>query len=278
MEYGKPISNVWIIDKINNSSKEKMGYPTQKPEALLERIIKASSNEGDIILDAYCGCGTTIAVAQRLNRNWVGIDITYQSISLIIKRLTDIYGESVMDNIILDGIPEDMNGAIALANKKDDKLRKEFEKWAILTYTKNKAYINEKKGGDGGIDGISMITDRDEKQNLIYKKVIFSVKSDKNLNPTVIRDLFGTVNREESVMGYFITLYSMPNLVKESKKYGTYTNNVMFKDYPKIQVISVEDILNGKTFDLPISVDVVKSAERKRAAENQPTIFDQNPS
>ena len=79
-------------------------------------------------------------------------------------------------------------------------------------------------------------------------------------------------------MGYFITLYSMPNLVKESKKYGTYTNNIMFKDYPRVQVISVEDILNGKTFDLPISVDVVKSAERKRAAENQPTIFDQNPS
>lgn len=279
LDEGKIAEDYWIdIESLNREDKERLGYPTQKPEELLERIIKASSNEGDVILDAYCGCGTTIAVAQRLNRNWTGIDITYQSISLILRRLEYAFGEDILKNIILSGIPKDMESAVALANKADDKTRKEFEKWAILTYTNNKAYINEKKGGDGGIDGISMITDRDEKQNLVYKKVIFSVKSDKTLNPTVIRDLSGTVNREEAVMGYFLTLYSMPNLVKESKRYGTYTNNVMFKDYPKIQVISVEDILNGKTLDLPISIEVVKSAERKRAAENPPTIFDQNPS
>ncbi len=95
MEYGKPVDDVWNIDKINNSSKERLGYPTQKPEALLERIIKASSNKGDIILDAYCGCGTTIAVAERLERNWIGIDITYQSISLMLKRLEDSFGKNV---------------------------------------------------------------------------------------------------------------------------------------------------------------------------------------
>jgi site-specific DNA-methyltransferase (adenine-specific) len=95
MEYGSPVDDVWEIDKINNSSKERLGYPTQKPESLLERIIKASSNEGDVVLDAFCGCGTTIAVAERLKRQWIGIDITYQSISLVLKRLQDTFGESI---------------------------------------------------------------------------------------------------------------------------------------------------------------------------------------
>lgn len=277
-ERGVRDNDVWQIQLLNSQSKERLGYPTQKPEALLEKIIQASSNEGDVVLDAYCGCGTTIAVAQRLNRNWIGIDITYQSISLILRRLEDAFGEEILENIELTGIPKDWEAAIDLANKKDDKVRKEFEKWAVLTYTNNKAYINEKKGGDGGIDGISMITDRDEKQNLVYKKVIFSVKSSQVLTPAVIRELYGTVEREGAVMGYLITLYPMGNLVKDSKQYGTYTNNVMFKNYPKIQVISVADILNKKRFDLPISIEVVKSAERKQKAENQPTIFDQNPS
>ncbi|MFM5996569.1 MAG: DNA-methyltransferase, partial [Dolichospermum sp.] len=132
MEYGKPVDDVWNIDKINNSSKERLGYPTQKPESLLERIIQASSNEGDVILDAYCGCGTTVAVSQRLNRQWIGIDITYQSISLILKRLEDSFGKGVLENITISGIPKDMKSAEALALKKDDRTRKEFEKWAVL--------------------------------------------------------------------------------------------------------------------------------------------------
>ena len=275
---GKIPEDWWTIPRLQGNSTEKLGYPTQKPEALLERIIKASSNEGDVILDAYCGCGTTIAVAQRLKRNWIGIDITYQSISLILKRLSDSYGEDIINSISLGGIPEDMDSAIALANKSDDKTRKEFEKWAVLTYTKNKAYINDKKGGDGGIDGTSMIVDRDESQNQIYKKVIFSVKSNRTLSPTVIRDLFGTVEREGAAMGYLITLYEMENLVKESKKYGVYKNNVMARDYPKIQVINVKDILNEKRFDLPVSIEVVKSAEISKSAENPLTLFDQSPS
>jgi len=278
-EKGEAIGDIWSdIAELNSQAKERMGYPTQKPEALLERIIQASSDEGDMILDAYCGCGTTIAAAQKLNRNWIGIDITYQSISLILKRLSDTYGESAMNNITLWGIPEDIDSAKLLANKQDDKTRKEFEKWIILTYTNNKAYINEKKGGDGGIDGISIIVDRDEKQNQVYEKVIFSVKSNATLSPTVIRDLFGTMAREKAVMGYLLTLNPMPNLVKSCKEYGAYTNNVMARDYPKIQVITAEEILNGSRFDLPISIDVVKSAERLKAVKETPTLFEQKPS
>jgi site-specific DNA-methyltransferase (adenine-specific) len=136
--------------------KELLGYPTQKPEALLERIIKASSNEGDVILDAYCGCGTTVAVAEKLKRQWIGIDITYQSISLVLKRLEE-HNQDSIDNIELNGVPKDFASAESLANKKDDRTRKEFEKWMVLTYSKNQAVINEKKGGDEGIDGIAYI-------------------------------------------------------------------------------------------------------------------------
>lgn len=110
------------------------------------------------MLDAYCGCGTTVAVAQRLGRKW--IDITYQSISLILKRLADKYPDewaTIQANILLDGVPRDIESARALATRKDDKTRKEFEKWAVLTYSNNQARIYDKKGADGGIDGIAFL-------------------------------------------------------------------------------------------------------------------------
>jgi len=289
MEYGKPISNVWIIDKINNSSKERLGYPTQKPEALLERIIKASSNEDDVILDCYCGCGTTIAVAEKWKRNWIGIDITYQSISLILKRLEDTFGndftKDVVDKntkeiikssrVILSGVPQDFESAVALANKQDDRVRKEFEKWIVLTYSNNRAIINDKKGGDGGIDGTAFIVDYNDKNEQDFKQVIFSVKSNKILSPTVIRDLYGTIEREKAVMGFLLTLYPMPNLVKEAGKYGTYQNKMFGHSYPKITVISVQDILEGKKMYLPTSVEVLKKAERKTQEGLTKDIFDE---
>lgn len=263
----------WWEMAIAPRGKEYLGYPTQKPQALLDRIIRASSNESDLVLDAYCGCGTTLSVAEKLKRNWIGVDITYQSISLILKRLEDTHGKDVLKSITLSGIPEDFESAIALANKQDDRTRKEFEKWAVLTYSKNRAIINEKKGGDAGIDGIAYVLDRDDDQNNAGKEVIISVKSNKNLTPTVIRDLFGTIQREGAVMGILITLYPMLNLVKESKKYGQYKNKLFSKDYPTIEVVSVQEILDGKQMDLPIAMEVVKSAEKK-IADDAPTLFD----
>ncbi len=273
----KAMRDVWEISYLNSQSKERLGYPTQKPESLLERIIKASSNEGNTVLDAYCGCGTTIAVAERLKRNWIGIDITYQSISLILKRLEDSFGGDFTKDLVdkdtkqiirpaklaLDGVPEDFASAVALANKQDDRVRKEFEKWIILTYSNNRAIINAKKGGDGGIDGTIFIVDYDEKQEHIFEQAIFSVKSNKTLSPSVVRDLFGTVEREKAVMGFLLTLYPMPNLVKEAEKYGTYQNKLLGHSYPKITVISVQELLDGKRLHLPTSVEVLKKAERK---------------
>ncbi len=267
VEVDEPIETAapdwWAIGILNANAKERLGYPTQKPEELLERIIKASSNEGDVILDAYCGCGTTVSVAQRLNRNWIGIDITYQSISLILKRLNDGFGKKEVDKIELNGVPQDMASAVALANKKEDKTRKEFEKWAVLTYSDNRAMINEKKGGDGGIDGVAYMLDRNEKSDTEHNKIIFSVKSNKALTPSVIRDLNGTIEKEGAAMGYLITLYPMPNLIKESKQYGFYYNTLLDKNFPKIEVISVEEILAGKRMSIPAShkISVVKEAD-----------------
>lgn len=187
------MSDVWKIPIIAPSAKERLGYPTQKPEALLERIIQASSNENDMVLDAYCGCGTTVAVCQKLNRQWIGIDITYQSISLILKRLEDSFGKGVLEQIKLNGIPKDIESAIALANKADDRTRKEFEKWAILTYTNNRAVINTKKESDQGIDGVVYFQgDKNEPE-----KIIFQVKSGK-VKSGNIRHLIGTMTLENA--------------------------------------------------------------------------------
>lgn len=184
-EQGVRANDVWLIPFIAPSAKERLGYPTQKPEALLERIIQASSNEGDLVLDAFCGCGTTVAAAQRLNRKWIGIDITYQSISLILKRLSDAFGRDILDDITLNGIPADLKSAEALAQKKDDRLRKEFEKWAILTYSSNRAMVHNKKGKDYDIDGNIHIDDRGR-----YRDILFSVKSGK-VSSAMIRDFRG---------------------------------------------------------------------------------------
>jgi DNA modification methylase len=274
------------IPALSSRSKERLGYPTQKPEGLLERLIYASSNEGDVILDAYCGCGTTVAVAEKLKRNWIGIDITYQSISLILKRLEDSFGRDFTKEIIdpetkeikipatlkLNGVPQDFAGAVALANKQDDRLRKEFEKWAVLTFANNRAIINDKKGADQGIDGTAFMVDVDENGKQIYKQVLFSVKSNKTLSPTVVRDLFGTIEREQAAIGYLITLYPMENLIKESKKYGIYQNKMFGKSYPKIEIISIQEMLDGKRLSLPMMIEVLKCAERKSLQNDD--IFD----
>ncbi|MGB8691202.1 MAG: DNA methyltransferase, partial [Microcoleus sp.] len=234
--------------------------PTQKPEALLERIIKVSSNEGDVVLDAYCGCGTTVAVSQRLNRQWIGIDITYQSISLILKRLEDSFGKGVLEQLKLNGIPKDMEAAIALANKKDDRTRKEFEKWVVLTYTNNRATINAKKGADRGIDGIAYFQgDKDEPE-----KIILQVKSG-NVKSGDLRDLQGTITLEQAALGIFISFKEpTKEMIKTAKSAGIYQSRYMSQSSDKIQIVTVRQILEEKKrLDVRLSFEVVKSAEKQ---------------
>ncbi len=246
------------IMPINSQAAERLGYPTQKPEALLERIIQASSNEGDVILDAYCGCGTTIAVAQRFNRQWIGIDITYQSIAVILKRMTEKFGAEVADAITLSGIPKDMASAQALALKKDDRLRKEFEKWAVLTYTNNQAAINEKKGADKGIDGVAYTATGSNRS----EKVVFQVKSGK-VGRGDIAKLKGDQAREQAVMAFLITLNEpTQDMVEEALLSGIYHHPLLRRDYPCIQIVTIRAMLEQKQrFDLPHVRDVLKKSE-----------------
>jgi site-specific DNA-methyltransferase (adenine-specific) len=255
---GTPVDDVWDIPIINPMSGERMGYPTQKPEALLERIIEASSNEGDVILDAYCGCGTTVAVAQRLKRKWIGIDITYQSIAVILKRLREGFEPDVAETVVLDGVPKDMESAVALAHKKDDRTRKEFEKWAVLTYTNNHAIINEKKGADGGIDARSYFaTGKDTSDKIVYQ-----VKSGK-VGRKDIAALRGDMEREGASMAVFITLeeHTKP-MTDEAKKIGKYHLKMMGRSYDRISIVTIKEILDGRQLEVPHSLEVLKAAEK----------------
>ncbi len=258
-ELGRIPFDWWPMPILTNTAKERLGYPTQKPEALLERIIKASSNENDIVLDAYCGCGTTVAVAQKLDRNWIGIDITYQSISLVLKRLEDSFGKQVLTTINLHGIPKDVESAVLLANKQDDRTRKEFEKWAVLTYSNNRAVINTKKGKDEGIDGFAYFHGDQGKQ----EKIIFQVKSGK-VKSGDIRDLVGTMTLENASIAIFITLENpTKDMITTAKKAGFYQNKYFTQNYDRIQIVTVRDIIeNQQRLNVRLALEVLKSAEK----------------
>jgi len=263
----------WQIPILTNSAKERLGYPTQKPEALLARIIKASSNEGDTVLDAFSGCGTTIAVAQDLQRRWIGVDITYQSIALVLRRLEDQFGKPIVDAIKLDGIPRDMASAQALANKKDDRVRKEFEKWAVMTYTGNRAIIHQKKGADAGIDGIAYF----RTSNTDNAKIILQVKSG-NVGRGDIAKLRGDMQRESAAMAVFITLEPQTApMTSEAKAAGFYHHDLMDRNYDAIQIVTIQDMIeNGKILDIPMSLEVLKAAQLK-AAGNQLSLLEDTP-
>ena len=269
---GIPLQDLWNdISPISSQARERLGYPTQKPEALLERIIKASSNKGDVILDAYCGCGTTIAVAERLERNWIGIDITYQSISLMLKRLEDSFGKNVLDKIELNGIPKDIESAKALATKPDDRTRKEFEKWAVLTYSNNRAVINDKKGADKGVDAIAYFQgDKDNRE-----KIIFQVKSG-NVKSGDIRDLQGTMTLQGAALGIFITLKPpSKDMVQTAKSAGIYRGRYMSQSVDKIEIVTVQEILEQKKrLDVILTFEVLKAAEKQRETQGQQMSLD----
>ncbi len=258
LDEGLTPMDVWTdIQALNPVASERLGYPTQKPEALLERIIQASTNPGDTVLDAFCGCGTTIAVAQRLGRHWIGIDITYQSIALILRRLEHQFGKEVLATITLNGIPRDMDAARALALKRDDRVRKEFEKWAVLTYSTNRARINDKKGGDQGIDGTAFFM-AGANENA---KVVFQVKSG-TVGRGDIAKLNNDRQREQAELAVFLTLQpSTKGMDDEAAAAGLYNHKLMGRTYPRVQIVPIADIVDHhKRLEIPMSLEVLKAA------------------
>ena len=238
-------SDVWKIPSINAMAKERLGYPTQKPEALLERIIKASSNEGDIVLDPFCGCGTALVAAHRLNRRWIGIDITHLAISLMKWRLKNKFPDIEFKVI---GEPVDLSGAKELAKQN----RYQFQWWA-LSLIGARPYGDKKKGADTGIDGYYYFNDGGA-----TKKAIVSVKSG-NVTVSQVRDLNAVVERERASMGFFITLEQPTKpMYEEAVKKGFYKDSLGNK-YPKVQILTIEEILNGKEPETPQKVPIYKS-------------------
>ena len=268
---GIPMQSVWSdIYAINSQAAERLGYPTQKPEALLERIIAASSSEGDVVLDAYCGCGTTVAVAERLKRKWIGIDITYQSIALILRRLSDSYGKAILDAIALNGVPRDRDAARALALKKDDRVRKEFEKWAVLTYSNNRAVINDKKGGDGGIDGTAYFLTAPDAN----AKIVFQVKSGK-VGRGDISKMNNDRTREGAELAVFLTLEpATKGMREEAAAAGFFTYDYMNKNYPRVAIVTIAEMLEeGIRMDMPLTQEVLKSARTVTERIAHPELF-----
>jgi DNA modification methylase len=238
-ELGMPAQSIWSdIPPINSQAGERLGYDTQKPLALLERIIEASSNEGDIVLDPFCGCGTAVVASQKLNRKWVGIDVTHLAINLMRTRLKDSFGIDV--EVI--GEPVDLESAKALAHQ-DDKYQ--FQWWALGRLGGRPAG-DKKKGADKGIDGIISFIDSTDNT---AKRVIIQVKSG-HVGATTIRELKDVSSKE--AMGVLLTLEPPTTpMVKEALDAGYYHSPIWNKDYPRIQIITVEELLNGKTVDMP---------------------------
>jgi hypothetical protein len=204
------------------------------------------------------------------NRNWIGIDITYQSISLILKRLEDTFGKEILDLINLNGIPKDMESARALALKKDDRIRKEFEKWAILTYSNNRATINDKKGADKGIDGLAFFDGGKDKP----EKIIIQVKSGK-VKSGDIRDLQGTMTLNNATLGIFITLNEpTKEMLKTAKEAGIYQSKYMNNPVDKITIVTVREMIEEqKRLEIKLVLEVLKSAEKQQEIKtNQMTI------
>jgi len=262
---GVPCDDVWTgIDTINSQAQERLGYPTQKPEALLERIIKASSNEGDVVLDPFCGCGTAIAVAQRFNRRWIGIDITHLAVGLIKQRLTDAFGDAVRSTYEVIGEPVDLPGAERLAQ--DDPYQ--FQWWALSLV--GARATEEKKGADRGIDGRLYFHD-ENKRDRKTKQIIFSVKAG-HVQSAYVRDLRGVIEREDAQIGVLICMEAPTKpMLKEAAEAGFYKPPGLEDRYPRIQILTIEELLAGKGVAYPRLLEVTfkKAPRARKAAEEQ---------
>ena len=245
---GRNIGSIWTdIYPINAVAKERLGYPTQKPLALLERVIKASSNEGDLVLDPFCGCGTTVDAAQHLGRRWIGIDITHIAISLIRRRLRDRYGQAIEFEVV--GEPKDEGSARVLAQQD----RHQFQSWALDQIDARPA--QEVKGSDRGIDGVRFFSD----DGKTIRRVLVQVKSG-HVGVALIRDMVGTLNRENddkerAPIGIFVTLEQPTQpMIREAASARFYRHPLIpDKKFPRIQILSVRDLFDGRKPDLPHS-------------------------
>ena len=258
---GRLVGDVWNdIPPLNSQAAERLGYPTQKPLALLERIVSASTKPGDVVLDPFCGCETTIDAAIKLGRRWIGVDITYIAVGLIQARLKDTYGEKVNATYSVEGIPRDVSGAQALFIQSPF----DFERWAV---TLADGTPNEKQVGDRGIDGVIRFLN-DKTGKAAGGRVLVSVKGGKSVNPAMVPDLVGTVDSQKAEMGVLITMGSpTPGMVEAANHSGSYTWPVNGQSFPRVQIITVPELLDFRHPKMPPPLTPYISAVRRTKAK-----------
>jgi DNA modification methylase len=251
---GVPAQEIWTdIPILNNRSKEMLGYPTQKPLALLERVILTSTNEGDVVLDPFCGCGTAIHAAEKLGRRWVGIDIAYAAIQVIESRFKKWLPAARYD---LSGIPSDELSARKLAEKDPHK----FQEWAVGQCKGRSGG----RGADRGIDGVIIFQCAREE----YGRAIVSVKGGRHVNPGMIRDLAHVVEREGAQAGIFVCLNS-PTKEMKAEAFGAGRVQLPGGDRPKIQIVTVDEIVKGPDLGITTALDPIAAADAARQEERR---------
>ncbi len=255
---GVPLQDVWTdLSPINSQAKERLGYPTQKPVALLERILNASSNPGDIVLDPFCGCGTTVHAAQKLGRRWIGIDITHLAINLIETRLFDAFGEKA--EFTVHGVPSDLAAARALFDR-DDATKKEFEKWA-LSLIKAHPQADGKKGADGGVDGFFRFG-----QGNAHRAIV-SVKGGNKVDVKMMRELDAVLIRQKGDIGVLLTLNEPTSQARDwARAAGTFTVDG-FDPVPRLQIVTIKEALETRI--RAVQAPLRHGAPYKRAAREE---------
>jgi len=259
---GATVGDIWADIAISRTSRERLGWDTQKPLALLERVIAASSKPGDIVLDPFCGCGTALVAAQKLGRRWIGIDVTYLSIAVMRARLRDAFG---LEDVPVIGQPTEVEGARQLAQSPEG--RYQFQWWALGLVDAKPLGGVEKKGSDRGIDGLITFTDKNNE----LQSVLVSVKSG-TVNSGMVRDLKGTLEREKAAIGLFVTLEEPTKEMRlEADTAGIYHSELWNRDYPRIQLLSIRELLeeHRKPNLPPFVLPSFQQAERLRRSEEE---------
>lgn len=257
---GKPIGDLWTDEEVKalgRTAAERLGFPTQKPSLLLERIISSATDKGDMVLDPFCGCGTTIIAAERLQRHWIGIDITYLAVNLVKVRLKHSFPDA---KYLVEGEPRDLGAAKALAEN-----RYQFQWWALsligarpVGSTPTKP-TEGRKGPDEGVDGWLRFAGMGEGQ---IERVVVQVKSG-HVGVKDIRELRDVVAKQKAAIGLFVTLEEPTSeMTKEAKATDPYLAKRWNREYPKIQILTIEGLLKGRKPDIPPTVSPFQEAPR----------------
>ena len=265
---GMPVGSVWDdIRPVQAQAKERLGYPTQKPEALLERIIEASSDPGDLVLDPFCGCGTATVAAHRLERRWVGIDVTYLAVDLMRNRLRDTFPDDFTDGVPVDGEPADEAAALALAERN----KFQFQYWVVAKLGGTARGGRNRMGPDQGVDGVTTFPERDpddpDSPTLQHKQVIISVKGG-GTGVADVRDLRGVIEREEAAIGVLVTVRQPTRaMINEASAAGVYRSPWTGGTYPRIQILTAGEIVRGGGINMPSRMGMPQYQQAPRATE-----------